>query len=70
MPRSNPAISESYISATTEGEKIMLIEWVRKEGCRWVVECRTDRGTLFEFAARTLPAALALAERYGARRQA
>jgi hypothetical protein len=48
----------------------MLIEWVRKEGCRWVVECRTDRGTLFEFAARTLPAALALAERYGARRQA
>ena len=41
-----------------------MIEFVRKEGSRWVVECRID-GKPAEFCAKTLPAALALAERMG-----
>lgn len=47
----------------------LKIEWARKEGQRWVVECRTAAGSLVEYCARTLPAALALAERYGAKWQ-
>lgn len=43
----------------------MKIEWIRKEGNRWVVECRTASGSLVEYCAKTLPAALALAQRYG-----
>lgn len=44
----------------------LKIEWARKEGNRWVIECRTSSGALIEFCAKTLPAALALAERKGA----
>lgn len=42
----------------------MIVDLVRKEGRRWVVECLRGKHRM-DFVARTLPAALALAERHG-----